>query len=165
MKRLPPQKDPSRFWLRVTVASAVVWGLGGLLGALSKDGVLSVVAAVLSGVGSCYILAGAVLALAERRGRETPGRTQRIIESQLMVLLLALLILAELAARSAGQVSMGPMATLGILAVVFCVWIAGPRLGKRKKFDTPSILKIILLGSAATWLLAKFVSLTLGPLV
>ena len=164
MKRLEA-KDPSRVWLYITIASVAVWALGGLLGALSKGGVLSAVAAVLSGTGSCYILASAVLCLAERRGRERPGKTQRLIEIQLMVLLLALLILAELVAWSRGLVSYGPVATLGILAVIFCVWIAGPNLSGHKKFDTASILKIIALGSLATWLLAKYLSVVLEALV
>ncbi len=160
----PIRTDRSRFWLYVTIVSAVIWALGGLLGALSKSGTLSAVAAVISGVGSCYILAGAVLSLAERRGRPKPGKTQRLIEIQLMVLLLALLVLAELIALSSGKVSYGPLATLGILAVVFCVWIAGPTLARHEKFDMVSILKIICLGSAATWLLAKYFSVVVEAL-
>ena len=101
-----------------------------------------------------------MLCLGERRGRETPGHGQRIVEVQLTLLLLLMLVFAEVTALRAGQVSLGPMAVVGMLCVIFCVWIAGPKIAEHKKFETPDILKIVILGSAATWLLAKFLSLT-----
>ncbi|MBQ9661833.1 MAG: hypothetical protein IJV40_01635 [Oscillospiraceae bacterium] len=157
--RLKKPKNQAAFWLYVTVGSTVLWGLGGLLGALGKGEQLASVAAVLSGVSSCCILAGALLCLGERRGRETPGRVQRIVELQLTLLMLVMLVVAEIVALRAGDVSLSPMATMGMLALIFCVWIAGPKFSGHRRFETVDILKIIVLGTAATWLIAKFLSL------
>ena len=160
-KRLRKPKNQAQFWLWATVVSAVLWGLGGLLGAVSRgNAALSAAAAVLSGVSSCCILASALLCLGERRGREMPGKTQRIVEVQLTLLMLAMLILGEIVALRAGDVSLSPMATMGMLALIFCVWIAGPKFSDHRKFETADILKIIVLGCAATWLIAKFLAMT-----
>ena len=151
--------NQAQFWLDATVYSAVLWGLGGLLGALSRGGWLSTAAAMLSGVSSCCILAAALLCLGERRGRKLPGRGQRIVEIQLTLLMLIMMVVGEASALLAGDISLSPMATMGMLALIFCVWIAGPKIASHRKFETADILKIIVLGTAATWLLAKFISL------
>lgn len=158
MKRISYKNDRAKFWLVVTAVSALIWALGGLLGAVFKNEYASPVFAVVSGSAACCILAGAVLTLAERRGRTAPGRKQLMIEIELEALLLALVILAEVIAERSGNVSLGPLAVIGMLCIVFCIWIAGPKLSEHIKFDTPSILLILLLGTAGTWMLAKFVS-------
>ncbi len=73
--------------------------------------------------------------------------------------MLLMLVMAEIVAFRAGAVSLSPMATVGMLALIFCVWIAGPRFSRHEKFQTPDILKIIVLGTGGTWLIAKFLSL------
>ncbi len=158
MKRISYKNDRAKFWLAVTAVSALIWALGGLLGALIKNEQASPVFAVISGSASCCILAGAVLTLAERRGRKAPGRKQLMIEIELEALMLALVILAEVIAVSTGNVSFGPLAVIGMLCIIFCIWIAGPKLSEHIKFDTPSILLILLLGTAGSWMIAKFVS-------
>ncbi|MCR4606458.1 MAG: hypothetical protein K5771_01865 [Oscillospiraceae bacterium] len=158
MKRISYKNDRAKFWLAVTAVSALIWALGGLLGALIKNEQASPVFAVISGSASCCILAGAVLTLAERRGRKAPGRKQLMIEIELEALMLALVILAEVIAVSTGNVSFGPLAVIGMLCIIFCIWIAGPKLSEHIKFDTPSILLILLLGIAGSWMIAKFVS-------
>lgn len=158
MKRISYKNDRAKFWLIGTAASAVIWALGGLFGAIIKKEQLSPIFAVISGTASCCILAGAVLTLSERRGRKAPGRKQLMIEIELEALMLALIILAEVIAVSSGNVSFGPLAVMGMLCIIFCVWIAGPKLSEHVKFDTPSILLILLLGVAGTWMIAKFVS-------
>ena len=158
MKRLFYKNDRAKFWLLVTVASALLWGLGGLLGALIKNEQIDKIIAVITGAASCCILAGAVLTLSERRGRKEPSRKQLMIEIELEALMLALVVLAEASAVSSGRVSFGPLAVIGMLCVVFCIWIAGPKLSNHEKFDTPSILIIMILGVVGTWMLAKFVS-------
>ena len=157
--RLTKPDSQAKFWLYETIAAAILWALGGLLGALGRGGALSAFAAVLSGVSSCCILAGAMLSLAERRGREAPGKVQKIVEGQLVAVMLLMLVMAEIVAFRAGAVSLSPMATVGMLALIFCVWIAGPRFSRHEKFQTPDILKIIVLGTGGTWLIAKFLSL------
>ena len=157
--RLGLPKNQAQFWLYVTIASAILWGLGGLLGALSKREPPLSVATVLSGVSSCFILAGALLSLGERRGRQAPGRAQLIVEMQLTILMLVMLVVAEIVALRKGDVSLSPMATMGMLALIFCVWIAGPKFSGHQKFETADILKIIVLGTAGTWLIAKFLSM------
>lgn len=163
-RRLTRPKNQAQFWLYATVASAILWALSGLMGALAGNGPLAPVAAVLAGVSSCCILAGAVLSLAERRGRETPGRGQRIVELQLVLVMLLMLIMAELVALRAGDVSLSPMATVGMLALIFCVWIAGPKFSEHRKFETADILKIIVLGTGGTWLVAKFLSMVIDSM-
>ena len=158
MKRLSYKNDRAKFWLLVTVASALLWGLGGLLGALVKNEQIDNIIAVITGAASCCILAGAVLTLSERRGRKDPSRKQMMIEIELEALMLAMVVLAEAIAVSTGKVSFGPLAVIGMLCVIFCVWIAGPKLTNHEKFDTPSILIIMILGVAGTWMIAKFVS-------
>ena len=81
-----------------------------------------------------------------------------MIEIELEALMLALVILAEVIAVSTGNVSFGPLAVIGMLCIIFCIWIAGPKLSEHIKFDTPSILLILLLGTAGSWMIAKFVS-------
>ena len=165
-KLLHKPENQAQFWFYATVISAVLWGLGGLFGALTKDNALfSSISAVLCGVSSCCILASALLSLGERRGREEPGKVQRIVEVQLTLLLLVMLIFGEYVALRAGAVSFSPMATLGMLSLVFCVWIAGPKISNRKKLETADILKVIVLGCAATWLIAKFLSMTAEALM
>ena len=165
-KLLHRPENQAQFWFYATVISAVLWGFGGLFGALTKNNpLLSSISAVICGVSSCCILASALLSLGERRGREAPGRVQRIVEVQLTLLLLAMLIFGECVALRAREVSLSPMATLGMLSLIFCVWIAGPRITNRKKFDAADILKVIILGSAATWLIAKFLSMTAEALM
>ena len=158
MKRISYKNDRAKFWLAVTAVSALIWALGGLLGALIKNEQASPVFAVISGSASCCILAGAVLTLAERRGRKAPGRKQLMIEIELEALMLALVILAEVIAVSTGNVSFGPLAVIGMLCIIFCIWIAGPKLSEHIKFDTPSILLRLLLGTAGRWMIAKLVS-------
>ena len=159
--RLTRPENQAKFWLYVTVASTVLWALGGLLGWAGRGGALSDAAAVLAGVSSCCILCGAILSLAERRGREAPGRVQRIMELQLILVMLLMLIMAEIVAMRMGSVSLSPMAVVGMLALIFCVWIAGPKFSEHRKFETADILKIILLGTTGTWLIAKFLSLVI----
>lgn len=160
MKRITKPKNQAQFWLYATVVFAVLWGLGGLLGALMKEGAAADAAAILSGTASCGLLASALLSLGERRGRQAPGKTQRIVEVQLCLLMLAMIIFGEFAALRSRDVSLSPMATMGMLALIFCVWIAAPKIAERKKFETADILKVIVLGCAAAWLLAKYLSLT-----
>ena len=119
-------------------------------------------ASVLSGSAACCLLASALLSLGERRGRQLPGKGQRIVEVQLSLLMLVMIVFGEIAALRARDVSVSPMATMGMVALIFCVWIAGPKIPGRRRFETAEILKVIVLGSAATWLLAKFLSLTAG---
>ncbi len=165
-KILHKPENQAQFWFYATVISAVLWGLGGLFGALTKENPLfSAVSAVLCGVSSCCILASALLSLGERRGREAPGRVQRIVEVQLSLLLLAMLVFGECVALRTGSVSLSPMATLGMISLIFCVWIAGPKISNRKKFEAADILKVIILGCAATWLIAKFLSMTADSLM
>ncbi len=160
MKRITKPKNQAQFWLYATVVFAVLWALGGVLGAVAKDGTLSAFTSVLAGSSSCCLLASALLSLGERRGRETPGKGQRIVEVQLSLLMLAMIIFGEIVALRIHDVSLSPMATMGMLALIFCVWIAGPKISERRKFETADILKVIVLGCAATWLLAKFLSIT-----
>ncbi len=165
-KLLHKPENQAQFWFYATIFSAVLWGLGGLFGALTKDMPLfSSISAVVCGVSSCCILASALLSLGERRGREAPGKVQRIVEVQLTLLLLAMLIFGECVALRAGDVSLSPMATLGMLSLIFCVWIAGPKISSHKKFEAADILKVIVLGCTATWLIAKFLSITAEALM
>ena len=165
-KLLHKPENQAQFWFYATIFSAVLWGLGGLFGALTKDKPLfSSISAVVCGMSSCCILASALLSLGERRGREAPGKVQRIVEVQLTLLMLAMLIFGECVALHAGDVSLSPMATLGMLSLIFCVWIAGPKISSRKKFEAADILKVIVLGCAATWLIAKFLSMTAEALM
>lgn len=158
MKRISYKNDRAKFWLLVTVASALLWGLGGLLGVLIKNEQAGNIISVVTGTAACCILAGAVLTLSERRGRKDPSRKQMMIEIELEALMLALVVLAEVIAVNSGRVSFGPLAVIGMLCVIFCIWIAGPKLTEHEKFDTPSILIILILGVAGTWMIAKFVS-------
>lgn len=161
MKRFSKPKNQAQFWLYVTVVFAVLWGLGGLLGALTEEGTgANSAASILSGTASCCLLGSAILSLGERRGRETPGKTQRIVEVQLSLLMLVMIVFGEFAALRSHDVSLSPMATMGMLSLIFCVWIAAPKIADRRKFETGDILKVIVLGCAAAWLLAKYISLT-----
>lgn len=162
MMRIRKPKNQAEFWLYAAVVSAVLWALGGILHALVKEGGLAAFASVLSGSAACCLLASALLSLGERRGRQLPGKGQRIVEVQLSLLMLVMIVFGEIAALRARDVSVSPMATMGMVALIFCVWIAGPKIPGRRRFETAEILKVIVLGSAATWLLAKFLSLTAG---
>lgn len=168
-------EKPLRFWIQLTVISAVLWLLSGLISFLTLPESVMFVLKLLVGLCPCALLLFAVLALMEHKWHTPPlDEKAQIIETMILILFGLLAILAEIVFQYSNDISYALPITVCALAGVAIIRIAAPAIAKRQlrkksglesKLQSWDIVKVIFLGTFIAVVFANFFKSASGILI
>lgn len=169
------KENPMRFWLQLTLLSAILWLVFGLAGFLKPTGTAETILNLLVGLCPCGVLLFAVLALMAHKWDTPPldDKAQRI-EDVILGLFGVLTALAQLVYPHTGDINYSVPMVICALASVAIIRISAPAISKKElkkrnglqsKLESADIVKVIILGSFIAVIFAMFFRSASGVLM